>query len=273
MAKNTKITLLVIVAVIILGGLYAINHYWIAPVQAHQAAPDGEHPAAPDFSLTDVSGRNLNLADYRGKVVLLDFWATWCGPCRMEIPGFVQLQRQYGSQGFQVIGISMDDSVPPVLAFYKQFSMNYPVAMGNAKLAALYGGIIGLPTTFLIGRDGRIYDKVPGAVDEQRFVTEIKTLLASSGGAAAASFRPAGESVAIDVETQAEANSQIPGVDVTKLSAADLAQYKKVFNAQNCDCGCKRSVLRCLVTDPGCSESRDLAKAALKKLDRANPKV
>ncbi|HLI30900.1 MAG TPA: hypothetical protein VKV79_07375, partial [Terriglobia bacterium] len=126
---------------------------------------------------------------------------------------------------------------------------------------------------FLIGRDGRIYDKVPGAVDEQRFVVEIKTLLASPASAAAASFRPAGESAAIDVETPAEANSEIPGVDLTKLTTADVAQYKKVLSAQNCDCGCKRTVLECRMTDPSCSESRDLAKAALKKFKQANPKI
>ncbi len=273
MGKKTKITLLLIAAVVILAGLYAINRYWIAPVQAKQTAPAGQYPLAPGFSLTDVFGHQLNLADYRGKVVLLDFWATWCGPCRMEIPGFVQLQRQYGNQGFQVIGISMDDSVPPVLAFYKQFGMNYPVAMGEAKLGALYGGIIGLPTTFLIGRDGRIYDKVPGAVDEQRFVVEIKTLLASPASAAAASFQPAGQSAPLDVETPAEANSEIPGIDLTKLSATDVAQYKKLLSAQNCDCGCKRAVLECRMTDPSCSESRDMAKAELKKFQQANPKI
>ncbi|MGH9357624.1 MAG: TlpA family protein disulfide reductase [Terriglobia bacterium] len=273
MVKKTKITLLVIAAVIIIIGLYAADHYWIAPVQANQSASAGQNPLAPQFSLTDVFGHKLSLADYRGKVVLLDFWATWCGPCRMEIPGFIQMQRQYGSEGFQVIGISMDDSVPPVLAFYKQFNMNYPVAMGNSQLAGLYGGIIGLPTTFLIGRDGRIYDKVPGAVDEQRFVVEIKNLLASPAGAAAAKFRPAGESAPIDVETPAEVNSQVPGVDLTKLSATDVAQYEKALAAKACDCGCKRSVLECRRTDPGCSESRDLAKAALDKFEKANPKI
>lgn len=272
MAKKTKIILLVIAAVIVLAGLYAVNRYWIAPVQAQQNARGGKYPVAPAFSLTDVFGHNLNLADYRGKVVLLDFWATWCGPCRMEIPGFVQLQRQYESQGFQVIGISMDDSVPPVLAFYKQFGMNYPVAMGNDKLGELYGGIIGLPTTFLIGRDGRIYDKVPGAVDKERFVVEIKTLLASPASAAA-SFKPAGESAALDVETPAEVNSEVPGIDLTKLSAADAVQYKKQLSAQNCNCGCKRNVLQCRITDPSCAESLDLGKVALKKFEKANPKI
>ena len=277
MGKKTKIILLLVVVVIILAGLYAVDHYWIAPVQANQtafaSASAGKYPLAPQFSLTDVFGHKLNLADYRGKVVLLDFWATWCGPCRMEIPGFVRLQSQYGSQGFQIIGISMDDSASPVLPFYKQFGMNYPVAMGDAQLAALYGGIIGLPTTFLIGRDGRIYDKVPGAVDEERFVVEIKTLLASPETASAANFRPAGESAAIDVETPAEASSEVPGIDLTKFDASARAQYKKLLSAQNCDCGCKRTVLECRMTDPSCSESRDLAKGALKKFQQANPKI
>ncbi len=273
MAKKTKVSLLVIVAAIIIAGLYAADHYWIAPVQASQGAVAGTYPLAPPFSLTDVFGHKLSLADYHGKVVLLDFWATWCPPCRMEIPGFIQLQRQYGSEGFQVIGISMDDSVQPVIPFYKQFGMNYPVAMGSSQLAGLYGGIIGLPTTFLIGRDGRIYDKVPGAVDEQHFTVEIKSLLATPAAGSARNFKPAGESAPIDVETPAEASSPIPGLDLTRLNPTELAQFKKRLAAQVCDCGCKRNLLVCRATDPTCSASRDLAKAALSKFEKANPKI
>ena len=113
-----------------------------------------------------------------GKVVVLDFWATWCGPCRIEIPGFIELQKRYGAQGFTMIGISMDDSPEPVVDFYKELQMNYPVAVGNDRLGELYGGMPGLPTTFLIGRDGRIYAKHVGATDPSVFEAEIKQLLA-----------------------------------------------------------------------------------------------
>lgn len=272
MARRTKSTIMVAVAAVVIAGLFTACQS-SGPAHANQSAAAGDKPLAPQFSLTDIFGQKLNLSDYRGKVVLLDFWATWCGPCRMEIPGFIKLQRQYGSQGFQIIGISMDDSASPVLKFYKQFGMDYPVAMGNSQLAALYGGIIGLPTTFLIGRDGRIYDKVPGAVDEQRFVIEIKNLLASSAKGPDQGFKAAGDSAPIHVETPAEANSQVPGVDLTKLSSASVASYKKIIAAEPCNCGCKRNVLECRMTDPSCSESLDLAKAALAKYEKANPKI
>jgi peroxiredoxin len=132
---------------------------------------------APSFSLTDLNGHPLQLADYKGKVVLLDFWATWCAPCRTEIPKFVEWQKQYGPQGLQVIGISMDDSDKPVPGFVQQLGIDYPVALGDAKLADQYGGVLGLPVTFVIGRDGQIHHKHVGLTDMALLEGEVKQLL------------------------------------------------------------------------------------------------
>jgi len=136
------------------------------------------HAFAPDFSLPDLKGGRLELSAYLGKVVLLDFWATWCDPCRDEIPRFAELQEKYREQGLQIIGISMDDEPEPVRDFYQKFKMNYPVVMGNAKIGEAYGGVLGLPIAFLIGRNGRIYSRHIGATDTTMFETEIVRLLA-----------------------------------------------------------------------------------------------
>ena len=268
MSSNKKALVIVAVVFAVVVGLYCANRYWIAPVTASAGVPAGKYPAAPDFSVTDLSGQNVKLSDYRGNVLLLDFWATWCGPCRMEIPGFVQLQDRYRDQGFRVLGISMDDDVQPVHEFYQQFHLNYTVAMGNDRLGELYGGIIGLPTTFLIGRDGRIYDKVAGAVDAARFEEEIKVLLAAKPGQEVASFQADGRSDSIDVETPAEVNSQVPGIDLSKLTPEQIAQYKQTLTKQNCTCGCNYNLLDCRTKDRSCGVSKQIARDLLAKLDK-----
>lgn len=133
---------------------------------------------APAFSLTDLSGRTVSLSDSRGKVVVLDFWATWCEPCKQEIPDFIAMQSKYAPQGLQVVGISMDDDEPSVRQFQQQYKMNYPVAIGNPKLADQYGGILGLPITFVIDRNGRITARHVGATDPAVIEAEVLKLLA-----------------------------------------------------------------------------------------------
>jgi len=136
-----------------------------------------QHSVAPDFSLPQLNGQSLQLSAYRGKVVLLDFWATWCTPCREEIPHLVELQNKYRGQGLQIIGVSMDDSPEPVREFYQRFQMNYPVVMGNADIGEIYGGVLGLPIAFVIGRDGRISAKHIGATDVSVLEQDIRGLL------------------------------------------------------------------------------------------------
>ncbi|MGB7553162.1 MAG: TlpA disulfide reductase family protein [Candidatus Korobacteraceae bacterium] len=170
-----KIVLIVVVVIAALA-IYEVSRHGSRrdkPARPSAAA----HSVAPDFSLQDLNGQPLNLANYQGKVVLLDFWATWCAPCRDEIPHFVQLQDKYRQQGLQVLGISMDDGPQPVREFYQQVRMNYPVALGTEKVAEAYGGVLGLPIAFLIGRDGRIHAKYIGEVNMSVLEQEIETLL------------------------------------------------------------------------------------------------
>jgi len=118
---------------------------------------------APDFSLESLDGKTLRLSDLRGKAVLLNFWATWCGPCKIEMPWFVDLQKQYGPQGLQIVGVAMDDaSKEDIGKFAKDMGVNYPILIGKESVGDQYGGVPALPETFLISRDGKIVDKIIG---------------------------------------------------------------------------------------------------------------
>ena len=270
-AKTGKVVLGAILAVLIVAGLYLVNKYWIAPAtqkKTTKVQPPGNRPLAPVFSATDINGRKVDLADFKGKVILLDFWATWCGPCRIEIPGFVKLQERYRDQGLVVLGVSLDDSVEPVREFYREFNMNYPVVIGESRITELYGGIIGLPTTFIIGRDGRIYSKHMGATDVSVFEEEIKELLGGDAVKEVARFEQVGgvgRGEEIKLGDPAEIDSEIPGVNLRALKPQQVAEFKKVLEVTNCDCGCKMNVLECRHKDRACGVSKRLAKEQLAK--------
>lgn len=136
---------------------------------------------APDFTLTSLDGRKVKLSDFRGKAVLLNFWATWCPPCKVEMPWFEDLQRQYGHDGLVVIGVAMDDTEPAKIAQYaSELGVNYPVLLGTDQVSDDYGDVQYLPTTFYIGRDGIIVDKMTGLLERRDIEEAIKKALNSS---------------------------------------------------------------------------------------------
>ena len=145
----------------------------------------GKSTVAPDFTLETLDGKNMRLSDLRGKAVLLNFWATWCGPCKIETPWLVELQKQYGSQGLQVVGVAMDDSgKDDIEKFAKDMGVNYPVLLGKEAVGDAYGGVPALPESFFIGRNGKIVDRIIGLKGRGEIEDAIKKALNTEPGAA-----------------------------------------------------------------------------------------
>jgi peroxiredoxin len=140
-------------------------------------AAESRRPA-PGFSLEDIEGHKVQLSDFRGKVVMVNFWATWCPPCRAEIPDFVALQRAYGSKGLQIVGISLDEEgAAKVAPFAAQNRINYAMLVDGNAAAQAYGGIEGIPTTFLIDKQGRVVEQKVGVADPKHWEQAIEALL------------------------------------------------------------------------------------------------
>lgn len=174
MSAMWKYILLVIVA--LAGLLVVLIRPNASPVSAE--APSVAADLAPAWELRDVEGKPVSSAQFRGKVVILDFWATWCPPCQAEIPGFVDLQKTYGEKGLVIVGVSLDRTGPAaVKEFMQRFHMNYPVVMGDRTIVEAFGGIEGLPTAFIIDREGRLVKMHVGYAASQVFEDEIKPLL------------------------------------------------------------------------------------------------
>ena len=145
---------------------------------ATETSPSSKLAPAPAWQLQDVDGKTVRSSDFKGKVVILDFWATWCGPCRMELPGFVELQKKYEKQGLAVIGVSVDQISPgEVKKFAQKSGVNYPVVLADARATQDFGGIEAIPTTFVIDREGRIAKQHQGFTEKEEFEKEIKSLL------------------------------------------------------------------------------------------------
>jgi thiol-disulfide isomerase/thioredoxin len=217
---------------------------------------------APAFTVRDLDGREISPASLRGKVVIVNFWATWCGPCRAEIPDLVALQEKY-KDTLQVIGISEDEvGVEVVKRFAAEHKVNYPVAMTTPEIEKLFPGISALPTSFILDRESRVVQKHVGMLSARTTEYEARHL---AGLPVNASVEEVDQAQGLKIVNGAQATT-IPGVDLASLPIAKRTEALQKLNAQPCTCGCDLTVARCRVDDPTCGVSLPLARQIVKQI-------
>ncbi len=239
----------------------------LSPVASH--ADHGDHdgkmtlqfyknpPAVADVTMTDLDGRSISTASLKGKVVIINFWATWCPPCRAEIPDLIKLQEKYKDQ-LQIIGISDDDDPPAVVKKWaSEHGMNYPIVMSNDQLRKVFVGVSALPTSFILNRESKMMIRHVGML--QAPVTEAETR-----HLAGMPVDVAVEEIDKDDKPAKLANAlqvtEIPGIDLSKLTKEQRIAAITKLNDEPCTCGCNQTLARCRVDDPTCPISLPKAK-------------
>jgi thiol-disulfide isomerase/thioredoxin len=243
--------------------------------QADQGSPDAEpirfvkNPdAAPAFQLNDLDGKPVSLAEAKGKVVLLNFWATWCGPCRAEIPDLVDLQKRYAGK-LEIIALAtQEDDADQVRRFVLRSGINYRVAMASDDVVREYGGVAALPTSFVIDAQGRVVQKHIGLNDPSLYERELKAMLGMSQDAKVEYFDDNGQVFL----KNAERATELPGVDLSKLTVEQKSAALRQMNAKSCDCGCGLTLAQCRINDSACRVSLALAGQVVDQISGRAPK-
>jgi thiol-disulfide isomerase/thioredoxin len=224
---------------------------------------------APEFKVKDLEGHDLDLASARGKVVLLNFWATWCGPCRAEIPSLIALQEHYKDQ-IQIIGLVVDqDDEQELRSFVQGEGLNYPIALAPGKTRIDYGGIAALPTLFVINSEGKVVQKHVGLFNPALYEAEVRALLGLPVEAKVETFDDTGEIFL----KHADRATMLPGVDTRALNPEQRNAALHKFNAESCPCGCKLTLAQCRIYDPNCQVSKDRTAAIVKEVSSPQAKV
>ncbi len=222
---------------------------------------------APPFLLHDISGKIVSTADWKGKVVILNFWATWCPPCREEIPELVQLQAHYKDK-LLIVGASEDDDGPQrVLQFAQRYGMNYPIVMATRELIDNYGGVPALPTSFIIDPQGRVMTKHTGLYEYEVYEREVRALSGLPVEARIETFDDTGQ---IFLKNAANA-TELPDVDLSGLTADQKKEALHRLNAEGCTCGCKLTLAECRINDSTCPVSKGAANDVVKRVRAGKP--
>jgi thiol-disulfide isomerase/thioredoxin len=215
---------------------------------------------APPLDAKDIFGNPVTKDDWAGKVVMVNFWATWCPPCRYEIPELLELKQEYGDK-LLIIGISEDDDGPDdVIKFALSKNMSYPIVMATREIVRGYGGVPALPTTFLINTEGRVVTKHSGIYPKDAYDQEIRALLGMPIYSRVETFVDTGQ---LFLKNAANA-TELPGVSFKGLNAEQKKHALRRMNSESCTCGCNLTVSQCRVNDTGCPVSVDLAAQIVK---------
>ncbi|HTA52696.1 MAG TPA: TlpA disulfide reductase family protein [Candidatus Acidoferrum sp.] len=222
----------------------------------------------PPFLVNDLEGRAISTAELRGKVVIVSFWATWCPPCREEIPEMIELASRYGDK-LQVIGVSEDDDASPeeVREFAANEKINYPIVMGRYGISREFGEVPALPTSFLVDTNGKVVQKHVGLYPIAVYDAEIRALLGEHTNIPIETFADEGQ---IFLKNAANATS-LPGVDFKGLTVAQKRLALKRMNTEICMCGCKMTLAQCRINDPSCSTSQKLAAQVIRQVAGSHP--
>ena len=217
---------------------------------------------APALEATDLLGKPVNMDNWAGKVVLVNFWATWCPPCREEIPELLELRKEFNDR-LEIVGISEDDDPPAsVLKFARQKGMTYPIVMATQEMIDAYGGVPALPTSFLIDTQGRVVQKHSGLYPIRAYELEIRSLLGLPTEARVETFTDTGQ---VFLKNAANA-TELPGVSFKGLTADQKKQALHRLNAESCTCGCNLTLSQCRVNDTECPVSGKLAAQVVKEV-------
>jgi thiol-disulfide isomerase/thioredoxin len=221
---------------------------------------------APDFKAKDLDGKDISLEAYKGKVILLNFWASWCGPCRAEIPGLIDLQNKYKDR-LQIVGLVVDDDDEnEIRNVVKSEAINYPVAFTTPQVRMDYGGIAALPTVFVINPAGRVVQKHVGLYNPELYETEVRALLELPIPAKIETFNDTGEIFL----KHADRATMLPGVNTEGLTPEQRAVALHKFNAETCSCGCQFTLAQCRIYDPACKISTVRTAAIVKEVSAGN---
>src|SRR6202789_3694821 len=220
----------------------------------------------PAFLVNDVDGRPVSTAAWKGKVVLLNFWATWCPPCRAEVPLLVDLAARYKDR-LQIVWVSLDDGPEEVRAFVKDEGINYPVVMASREILAEYGGVAALPTLFVINPDGNVAQKNEGLSSRELYETKSRLLFCLPADATIETFEDTGQ---IFLKNAALA-TELPDVDFGGLTPDQKKIALRKMNSDHCDCGCRLTLAQCRINDTSCGISKALAANVVKELRASSP--